>query len=110
MVVETQGNGRLVGLAPDLIDKGVAIMQYGDGTVLCISHDPAKALNLKLLLYMFEVMSGLKMNFRKSEIFPLFREPETFRERMLQVYDGICFLLFLELNQEAILKATQTVE
>jgi hypothetical protein len=69
MVLEAQQNGLLVGLAHDLIDKGVAIMQYADDTILCISHDSEKALNLKLLLYLFELMSGLKINYQKSEIF-----------------------------------------
>jgi hypothetical protein len=50
-------------LAPDLIDKGVAITQYADATVICISHDPEKAINLKLFLYLFELMSGLKTNY-----------------------------------------------
>jgi hypothetical protein len=62
MVLEAQENGLLTGLAPELIDKGVAIMQYADDTVLCLSHDPAKAINLKLLLYLFELTSGLKIN------------------------------------------------
>jgi hypothetical protein len=44
-------------------------MQYADDTVLCISHDSENALNLKLLLYLFELMSGLKINYQKSEIF-----------------------------------------
>jgi hypothetical protein len=48
---------------------GVAVLQYADDTVLCISHDLEKAVNLKLLLYMFELMSGLKINYSKSEIF-----------------------------------------
>lgn len=69
MVLEAQNNGLLIGLAPDLIDKGVAIMQYADNTVLCLSHDPDKAINLKLLLYLFELMSGLKINYQKSKIF-----------------------------------------
>jgi hypothetical protein len=34
MVFEAQQNDLLVGMAPDLIDKGVAIMQYADDTVL----------------------------------------------------------------------------
>jgi hypothetical protein len=36
-----------------------------------ITHDFEKAINLKLLLYMFELMSGLKINYQKSEIFLL---------------------------------------
>jgi hypothetical protein len=68
MVLEAQNNGILVGLAPDLIDKGVAIMQYEDDTILCLSHDSDKAINLKLLLYLFELMSGLKINYQQREI------------------------------------------
>lgn len=56
-------------LAPDLIDDGVAILQYVDDIVICFEHDVVAAVNLKLLLYMFELMSGLKINFEKSEIF-----------------------------------------
>ena len=37
------------------------ILQYADDTVLCVEHNPEKALNVKLLLYMFELMSGLKI-------------------------------------------------
>jgi hypothetical protein len=69
MVLEAQANNLVVGLIPDLINKGVAIMLYADDTVLCITHDPERAINLKLLLYMFELMSGLKINYQKSEIF-----------------------------------------
>jgi hypothetical protein len=45
------------------------ILQYADDTVLCLSHNPVNVVNLKLLLFMFELMSGLKINFMKSEIF-----------------------------------------
>jgi hypothetical protein len=71
MVLQAQHNDLFEGLAPDLIDKGVAILQYADDTVLCLSHNPEKAVNLKLLLFMFELMSGLKINFMKSEIFTI---------------------------------------
>ena len=47
----------------------MAILQFPDDTVLCISHDPDKAINLKLLLYSFELMTGLKINYMKSEVF-----------------------------------------
>ena len=46
----------------------MAILQYADDTVICLEHDKNAAINLKLLLYMFELMSGLKINFLKSEI------------------------------------------
>ena len=44
------------------------VIQYADDTIICIEDDVDEAVNLKLLLYMFEMMSGLKVNFQKSEI------------------------------------------
>jgi hypothetical protein len=79
MVLQAQRNDLICGLAPDLVDKGVGILQYADDTVLCLTHDPEKAVNLKLLLYLFELMSGLKINFLKSEIFTINADNETTR-------------------------------
>ena len=42
---------------------------YTDDTILFMEHDLDKARNLKLLLSAFEQMSGLKINFHKSELF-----------------------------------------
>jgi hypothetical protein len=36
---------------------------------LFLDHDLAKASNLKLLLLAFELVSGLKINYHKSELF-----------------------------------------
>ena len=68
MVFSAQKKKMLTGLAPDLIEGGVSILQYADDTVICFEHDEEAAVNLKLLLCMFELMSGLKINFMKSEI------------------------------------------
>jgi hypothetical protein len=65
MILKACENGLIVGLPSNLIDKGV-VLQYDDDTVLCIQHDLEKAINLKLL-YMFEMLSGLKINYLKSE-------------------------------------------
>ena len=61
-------NNILTGLAPDLLENGVDILEYADDTVLCIEHHFDKAINLKLLIYMFALMSRLKINFQNSEI------------------------------------------
>jgi hypothetical protein len=37
--------------------------------VIFMSHDVEKAVNMKLLLSTFEQLSGLKINFHKSEVF-----------------------------------------
>ena len=44
-------------------------MQYADDTVLIVDGDPDSIKNLKFLLYCFEWMSGLKINYHKSELF-----------------------------------------
>jgi hypothetical protein len=51
-----------------LIDWGVDISQYVDDSVMCLQDNISKARNAKLLLYIYEQMSGLKINFDKSEI------------------------------------------
>jgi len=52
-----------------LIDGGLSILQYADDTILFMDHDLEKARNMKLLLSAFEQVSGLKINFHKSELF-----------------------------------------
>lgn len=68
MVFKAQSNNLICGLIDHIIDKGVAILQYADDTIMCLKHDFGKARNLKMLLYMYELMAGLKINFNKSEI------------------------------------------
>jgi hypothetical protein len=52
-----------------LVDGGLSILQYADGTILFMDHDLNKTRNLKLFLSAFEQLSGLKINFHKSELF-----------------------------------------
>jgi hypothetical protein len=68
LVIRAQQNNLITGLINDLIDGGVTILQYVDDTIVCLEHNFEKARNVKLLLYMFEQMSGLKINFDKSEV------------------------------------------
>jgi hypothetical protein len=57
------------GVVPHLVDGGLSILQYADDTILFMDHDLDKARNLKLILSAFEQLSGLKINFHKSELF-----------------------------------------
>lgn len=59
----------LNGVIPHLVDNGLSILQYADDTILFMDHDLVKAKNLKLVLAAFERLSGLKINFHKSEMF-----------------------------------------
>jgi hypothetical protein len=45
------------------------MLQYADDTILLMEHDLEKAVNMKLLLCIFEQLSGLENNIHKSEIF-----------------------------------------
>jgi hypothetical protein len=62
-------NNLVGGVVPHLVDEGLSILQYVDDTVLFMEHDPVKATNLKMILCAFEQVSGLKINFNKSEIY-----------------------------------------
>jgi hypothetical protein len=57
------------GLVPHLVDDGLSILQYADDTILLLDDDLEKARNLKLVVSAFEKLSGLKINFHKSELF-----------------------------------------
>jgi hypothetical protein len=57
------------GLVPHLVEDGLSILQYADDTILFLEDDLEKAKNLKMVLCAFEKLSGLKINFHKSELF-----------------------------------------
>jgi hypothetical protein len=50
------------------VGHGVAIIQYADDMNLCLENNRQKVIYVKLLLYMYEQMAGLKINFEKSEL------------------------------------------
>jgi hypothetical protein len=56
-------------VVPHLVDNGLSILQYADDTLIFMDDNLEKAKNIKLLLCAFEQLSGLKINFHKSEIF-----------------------------------------
>jgi hypothetical protein len=63
-------NGLQLGVL-NLIDGGISILQYADDTILLLEDDLENARNVKYILCFFEQISGLKINFHKSEIFCL---------------------------------------
>ena len=62
-------DGQIKGLIPHLVNRGISILQYADDIILFMENDPAQAVNMKLILCLFEQLSDLKINFHKSEIF-----------------------------------------
>jgi len=56
-------------VVPHLVDDGLSILQYEDDAILFMENNLEQEKNLKLLLCAFEQLSGLKINFHKSELF-----------------------------------------
>jgi hypothetical protein len=49
----------------------VTSLQYADDTILFFDNDPMYARNLKWILTCFEMMSGMRINYQKSELVPI---------------------------------------
>jgi hypothetical protein len=66
LIARAKEDGQVAGIIPHLVKGGVSILQYADDTIIFMEHDLDKALNIKLVFYIFEQLSGLKINFHKS--------------------------------------------
>jgi hypothetical protein len=56
------------GLCPQLVPGGVVSLQYSDDTLIFLEKDERNAINLKWTLTCFEQISGMKINYHKSEL------------------------------------------
>jgi hypothetical protein len=63
--------GQIRGLVPSLIEGGLTHLQYADDTIIFLNFDDQSIYNTKFLLYCFEDMSSLRINYEKSEVFVL---------------------------------------
>jgi hypothetical protein len=68
IIARASESGHLQGVVPHLIPGGVTHLQYADDTLILLEPSDVGVANLKLLLLCFENMSGLKINFAKSEV------------------------------------------
>jgi hypothetical protein len=69
LIKRVKEDGQINRIIPHLVDDGLSILQYADDTIIFLDHDLDQVKNMKLLLTVFEQISGLKINFHKSEIF-----------------------------------------
>jgi hypothetical protein len=60
--------GHIEGVISHLLPGGVTHLQYADDTMIMIENDDTSITNLKFLLICFELLSGLKINYHKSEV------------------------------------------
>jgi hypothetical protein len=61
-------NNLISGLLPSVVPGGVISLQYADDTILFLEKDVEMARNLKWLLTCFEQMSGMRINYHKSDL------------------------------------------
>jgi len=54
-----------------LIDGGLSHLQYADDTIIFLKDNETNYENLKFLLLCYESMSGMKINYNKSEVFAI---------------------------------------
>jgi hypothetical protein len=69
LIQKAQEEGLIKGIIPHIIRNGCCCLQYADDTIFLIQDCLEGARNLKFILCLFEKMSGLKINFHKSEVY-----------------------------------------
>jgi hypothetical protein len=71
------GNEVLIrGLCPHFVPGGVVCLQYDDDTLLFLEKSKSIATDMKWFLTCFEQISGMRINYHKSELIPINVEVE----------------------------------
>jgi hypothetical protein len=68
MLIKAAANNLISGLLPNTFEGGIISLQYADDTLLFLQDDLEKANNLKWLLLCYEQMTGMMINFDKSDL------------------------------------------
>ena len=71
MLIRGSEQGLIKGLCPVFNPGGVVCLQYADDTLLFMEKDTSSAVNLKWILTCFEQVSGMRINYNKSELIPI---------------------------------------
>jgi hypothetical protein len=69
LIKRANDDGQINRVIPHLVEDGLSILQYADDIIIFMDNDLEQAKNVKLLLCVFEQLSGLKINIHKSELF-----------------------------------------
>jgi hypothetical protein len=68
MLQKVASDDLIKGLGFELVPGGFISLQYADDTLLFLDNDEGHARNLKCILTCFELLSGMRVNFHKSEL------------------------------------------
>lgn len=69
LIKRAHEHGLFKGVVPELVSGGLSMLQYADDTIFLFDGDMQGARNLKFILCLFEHLTGLKINFHKSEVY-----------------------------------------
>jgi hypothetical protein len=72
--------GYISGLMTEVHLEGVVSLQYLDDTLLFLTHDSRAASHLKWLMTYFEKISGITINYHKSDLTPIILDEEEIQE------------------------------
>jgi hypothetical protein len=68
--------GHIEGVVSHLVSGGISHLQYDDDTLILIQYNEHQITNLKFLLMCFGEMSGLEINYHKSEVMVMGQPPD----------------------------------
>jgi hypothetical protein len=71
MLIKASSSNMIRGLCTQFCPSGIISLQYADDTILFVENDVKVARNLKWVLTCFEQVSGIKINYEKSELIPI---------------------------------------
>src|SRR3954466_6577998 len=88
MLIKGVSCGAIKGLCPNFIPGGIVCLQYADDTLLFLEPNESIAVNLKWILTCFEQISGMRINYHKSELIPI-NMTETDARPFLDIFECI---------------------
>jgi hypothetical protein len=95
MVIKGASCGMITGLCPHLVPRGVISLQYADDTLLFLENNERNVINLKWTLTCFEKVSGMKINYHKSELMAINMEtPEV--APFLDIFQCVVDIFFVK--------------
>lgn len=71
MLAKATSKGLVRGLLEEFKMGGIVSLQYADDTILFSKAEESVLKNLKCILMWYEQISGMRVNFHKSELVPL---------------------------------------
>ena len=71
ILTKAANQGIISGLLTDLFEGGIVSLQYADDTILFLQNDLLQAAHFKWILACFEKLSGMKINYNKSDLLTL---------------------------------------